>query len=624
MLFRSRRGRRITLLAGLSIWAAPLYAQFSDLATTGDGSVVYFASRHARAGSNEPYQGRIYRVGPGGGLELFAEREREDVEPNDLFIRELSNFYRLSAPAVSDDGSVLAFAGSRECAGRSCIGVTREESSIEGGGRETVVVPGRVSLSPNGRFALGYGGQWPGFIPTLRDLDADAEPEYVGVRNVSRTGSAVANDGTVVHIVNSGISLLRRSESISLRSEHELVEEAVIDGSAKTVVYVSRWRSWPESSFPRLRVLDVESGRRRTLAEGLGEYFQPDLSTDGSRVLFLSTARLDGVRRVDVPQAFVVDADGSGLRQLTFRQEGVQSAELSGDGRVVFAVTSLGRLIRLDAETGEETELIPRTLTTEYLRLSGELPFDSRSLVAGSLQRIRGAGFVLETVFADALPLPRSLGEFRLLIEGREVPLVSVSPSDVVFQVPWELRPGVPLSLLSVEIETDSGVLDSPFQPERRRPWQLAERNAHPIPAPLELGTPSEFGAPLSLAANAQYELVTADHPIRPGAVVHLYATGLGPVTPSVLTGRAAPVGGPLSHIDQPLGCRTAVRVDGELERPRIPVLFAGLAPSLVGVYQISLRIPADLPAGSNPNSAPGSILAVDCIETTFAVPIEF
>jgi uncharacterized protein (TIGR03437 family) len=76
---------------------------------------------------------------------------------------------------------------------------------------------------------------------------------------------------------------------------------------------------------------------------------------------------------------------------------------------------------------------------------------------------------------------------------------------------------------------------------------------------------------------------------VRSGVPVFFYATGLGEVENTPSTGAASAVA-PLARVRQTV----AVTVDG------VPceVLFAGLAPGLIGVYQVNIVAPGGLTAG--------------------------
>ncbi len=91
--------------------------------------------------------------------------------------------------------------------------------------------------------------------------------------------------------------------------------------------------------------------------------------------------------------------------------------------------------------------------------------------------------------------------------------------------------------------------------------------------------------------------------PAKPGDYVALYATGVGltdPVfAPGVFPNQAAPTVSPVS-----------VWLNGQ-PLPETDILYSGAAPGFAGVYQINVRIPADMPAGNLPLS-----LSIDGMST--------
>ncbi len=90
---------------------------------------------------------------------------------------------------------------------------------------------------------------------------------------------------------------------------------------------------------------------------------------------------------------------------------------------------------------------------------------------------------------------------------------------------------------------------------------------------------------------SSDYSAVTPGHPAAPGEIVIVYATGLGTVTPVVNDGVGAPLK-PLSTTDQ----TPAVTIGGQTAE----VLFSGLAPGKVGLYQLNVRVPKNAPAGED------------------------
>jgi len=81
---------------------------------------------------------------------------------------------------------------------------------------------------------------------------------------------------------------------------------------------------------------------------------------------------------------------------------------------------------------------------------------------------------------------------------------------------------------------------------------------------------------------------VTAQNPAKAGDILTLWATGLGAVETDVETGAPAATA---------VRARTTPKVTmGGVDAP---VLYAGLAPGFVGVYQINIQVPAKVPVGN-------------------------
>jgi len=75
--------------------------------------------------------------------------------------------------------------------------------------------------------------------------------------------------------------------------------------------------------------------------------------------------------------------------------------------------------------------------------------------------------------------------------------------------------------------------------------------------------------------------------PAAPGEYIVLYMTGLGATDVPVPTGQASPAN-PLARVlDVPVLT---------LDEITVPTQFAGLTPGLVGLYQINIQVPTDLP----------------------------
>jgi uncharacterized protein (TIGR03437 family) len=93
------------------------------------------------------------------------------------------------------------------------------------------------------------------------------------------------------------------------------------------------------------------------------------------------------------------------------------------------------------------------------------------------------------------------------------------------------------------------------------------------------------------LAAHEDFGgLITTGRPARAGEIIHAYGSGFGPVTTPPRTGEPASAS-PLSLLVDKIQCELEMGA----EPVPLQVLFAGLAPGMIGVYQIDLRMPQQI-----------------------------
>lgn len=97
-------------------------------------------------------------------------------------------------------------------------------------------------------------------------------------------------------------------------------------------------------------------------------------------------------------------------------------------------------------------------------------------------------------------------------------------------------------------------------------------------------------GRLLAAALDQNFGLVTAANAVRRGAAVQIYANGIGPVDNRPSSGEPASTQ-TLSNCPSP---PPEVTIGG---RPA-QILFCGLAPGFVGLYQLNAIVPSDAPTG--------------------------
>jgi uncharacterized protein (TIGR03437 family) len=102
--------------------------------------------------------------------------------------------------------------------------------------------------------------------------------------------------------------------------------------------------------------------------------------------------------------------------------------------------------------------------------------------------------------------------------------------------------------------------------------------------------------------ANQDATLNTPSNPAKAGSVVTLYLTGQGPIT-------GMPPDGDISNAALSVPYVTNVYIGDQTLVPQENILYSGLAPTLVGVWQVNVKIPNDVI--SVPNAPPVQVIVL-------------
>ena len=194
------------------------------------------------------------------------------------------------------------------------------------------------------------------------------------------------------------------------------------------------------------------------------------------------------------------------------------------------------------------------------------------------------------TVAATGFPLPITLAGVSILVDGTPAPILVVADlgsvngmatQQINFQVPFE-APAITSPGHAHVVELRYGGLSTYVSPQNVGPGIFV----------LPDGTPAIQHA-------ADYSLVTASNPVVKGETIVVYATGLGSVVNGPATGM--PATGPA-----PIGPTTCGAVT--INAPQTPasytsssfgnVVYAGLTPGYVGLYQLNVATLPSLPSG--------------------------
>ncbi|HWD98450.1 MAG TPA: DVUA0089 family protein [Bryobacteraceae bacterium] len=190
----------------------------------------------------------------------------------------------------------------------------------------------------------------------------------------------------------------------------------------------------------------------------------------------------------------------------------------------------------------------------------------------GSVLQIYGSNLSSQTVAGTTVPLTTTLGGTSVLIGGIPAPLYFVSPGQINAQAPFELSPG---GQYQIQVSSDGAT---------GAPESIYMAPVSPALASLPTGA--------IIAEHADYSLVTADSPAKPGETILIYLSGLGATDNPVGSGAASPFS-PLAHAL----AAPSILLNGQ----PAPAAFYGLSPGSVGLYQINFQVPQETPAGDLP-----------------------
>jgi uncharacterized protein (TIGR03437 family) len=191
---------------------------------------------------------------------------------------------------------------------------------------------------------------------------------------------------------------------------------------------------------------------------------------------------------------------------------------------------------------------------------------------SGAITSLFGTNLAAGTATAAVVPLPTVLAGTQVLVNGVPAPLFYVSPAQINFQMPAEPAGA------SVAVTVASGGITS------------LQATVDVAAAGPGIFTITSNGTGQGTVLNQDYSPNSAQNPAAAGSAIQIFATGLGLTNPSVPAGQPEPVS-PLSMtVNTPV-----VTIAGV---PAL-VLFSGLAPGFVGLYQVNVQVPPGTPSGS-------------------------
>jgi uncharacterized protein (TIGR03437 family) len=200
------------------------------------------------------------------------------------------------------------------------------------------------------------------------------------------------------------------------------------------------------------------------------------------------------------------------------------------------------------------------------------------TIFPGSSTNVLASGTGNFNTLPNPLPLPQSLADTQVLVNGQASALFFVSPGQINLPLSYGLASG--------------GTTD--VQVVRQSTGQIyGAAEVALAPASPGLFTSDASGTGQVAAINLQDGSINSvSHPVTRGQYISLFGTGVGPVPNAPADG--LPGSGALPSASNPQILIGSSFVDASA------IEYSGLAPKFVGVWQINLLVPSSAPTGSS------------------------
>ena len=369
-------------------------------------------------------------------------------------------------------------------------------------------------------------------------------------------------DGTAVRNVTSF-----PNESIYSRN-------AVISADGLTIVFESNYGAGGVATQgQQIFAINADGTNLRQLSAGSDNASDPSLSADGSTVAFTQSGAIKIVPANPVTGP---------IRQVGFLYSTARTPALTGDAsQLVFGIGpsngGTGAIYRAPAPGGAPS-LVYAPLALNIGAVYGAAGSEPPS--PGSIISLYGLNFSNDQ-FAEPLgfPLPTSLANASVLVNGQPVPIEAVTPWQINAQLPqttltanatFQVTVGAASSnSITVQVQPTAPAVFSFLWPSGGQVFQYYQA------AVFHAGT----GVPTD-----------ALHPAAPLEILESYGSGLGVTNPQVAAGEPSPFS-PLAW---------AAQIPPVVIDVPAKVTFAGLVPGLVGIYQVNVQVPAGLAPGQH------------------------
>jgi len=527
------------LLLYLSLFITPAFSQIYEIATDATGQTLLFNTRfRMQTESDVLAEQKIYRWQNGIWTRLRVHTPvQAGIVPGSI-----------GNPFVAAAGNVYGWFTTPSHGLFPPVRV-RPEGELFGATLPNDFPREFIKVSANGQFAAGWGATGTGelVVPQIFNIRTGA----MGRLPLNSLFLNVGSDGSFSYTV-AGQTIVERPD----REQRRFPATGVV---------------WDVEMSDDARWIVMDSSPDQT---GVGRKIQLFSVADGTSTEIGAADFLRGRAswRVSNTRVVYVPSTGKSLiswdpvtkqsKVISESSEAIFDLALSADGAVVWNATDTNRLTRFDLLGGTQQEILP--------------PLGFSQTVVGVF--VPGSAFTIVGKFTL---------EQQVFVDGERWPLSDVNAAGYWAQVPWEWR-GPSGGVLLVR------TAGNPFENYYSTIGYDGELRPY-FPTMLDYGD-SQNPATV-IAAHSDFRgVVTSADPARGGENIHVYMTGLGALQRPVATG----VPGALNAVPivAPIVCSGQFPVTRERTEP-LPIPAIVDAGGMIGIYQLELTLPPNIPDGS-------------------------
>lgn len=349
------------------------------------------------------------------------------------------------------------------------------------------------------------------------------------------------------------------------------------------------------SSLVPVGTLNVSGGSASGFTfSGPGGYLVTAASAGGPGVIQnMPTLTSNAVRPVSIVEAPLLPTAAATTSTGSAGSAGAAAGAITGSGSSsssgsgstsAYALTSFSRTVAPMPSAGTVVVLSTSGVTVLAANYDAAVAAPQIASVAnagdgtqpvapGGLISVYGSQMSPVNMATSQIPLPTALGDSCLSVNGAPVPLLFVSSQQINAQLPFNVGGNATLT-----IHTPGGISNN---------YLFSVQPA--APSVFQSGTAGPLTGLATVVRADNNQLITPTNPIHPKDTVVIYLTGMGSTVPAVDAGMPAP--------SSPLAS-AAIAPSVTLGGSAMTVLYAGLVPGEVGVYQINATAPDTLTQG--------------------------